>query len=219
MNNPVTENELLERAVAPRVTLEALEENIISEVYFTAHQGARASLLDNMVDALVQPTAEEIAGGLENIPSALRLLTICVLTLKNGFTIIGQSACASPENYQKDIGERISRKNAVDQVWNLMGYELRSKLMDLTNLRSVDDHLGEALTRMTAYGLGNKEVLRPSDIDVVVSHFIHDQGEEGGKTYSDMARQAIVDGVDISSIPEMNTFNQEPNYILNPEDD
>lgn len=56
------------------------------------------------------------------------LLTICVLTLQNDFTVTGESACASPENYKKETGEKIARENAEDKVWALMGYELRSKL-------------------------------------------------------------------------------------------
>jgi hypothetical protein len=58
----------------------------------------------------------------------LGLLTFCVLTLRNGFTVTGESACASPENFNADIGRKIARQNAVGKIWLLMGYELRSKL-------------------------------------------------------------------------------------------
>jgi len=60
--------------------------------------------------------------------SPLHLLTFCVLVLKNGFTVTGESACASPENFDAEIGQRIARENAVQKIWPLMGYELRSKL-------------------------------------------------------------------------------------------
>ncbi|MOA09779.1 hypothetical protein D3C78_1296330 [compost metagenome] len=63
-------------------------------------------------------------------PSALNLLTFCVLVLKNGFTVIGESACASPDNFDAEIGRKIARQNAVAKVWPLMGYELRSKLKE-----------------------------------------------------------------------------------------
>ena len=56
------------------------------------------------------------------------LLTICVITLQNGFTVTGESACASPENYRKETGEKISYENAFDKIWALMGYELKNKL-------------------------------------------------------------------------------------------
>jgi hypothetical protein len=51
-----------------------------------------------------------------------------VLVLRNGFTVTGESACASPENFDAEIGRKIARANAVQKVWPLMGYELRSKL-------------------------------------------------------------------------------------------
>ena len=55
-------------------------------------------------------------------------LTVCVLTLKNGFTVTGESACASPENFDAELGRKIARQNAVNKVWPLMGYELRTKI-------------------------------------------------------------------------------------------
>lgn len=59
---------------------------------------------------------------------AMKCLTICVLTLKNGFTVVGKSACASPENYDADLGGKIAREDARKQIWALEGYLLRSKL-------------------------------------------------------------------------------------------
>ncbi len=56
------------------------------------------------------------------------LLTLCVLTLKNGFMTVGESACASPENYDRDIGERLAFEHARDKIWPLMGYALRDRL-------------------------------------------------------------------------------------------
>lgn len=59
---------------------------------------------------------------------ALDTLTFCVLVLRNGFTVTGESACASPENFDAEVGRKIARANAISKVWPLMGYELRSKL-------------------------------------------------------------------------------------------
>ncbi len=56
------------------------------------------------------------------------MLTICCLTLRNGFTVTGESACASPENFDAEIGERIARANAAQKIWPLLGYQLRSML-------------------------------------------------------------------------------------------
>lgn len=55
-------------------------------------------------------------------------LTICILTLKNGFTVTGESACADPANYSKITGDSIAHRNAKDKMWSLLGYELKSKL-------------------------------------------------------------------------------------------
>jgi len=55
---------------------------------------------------------------------------VCVLTLKNGFTVTGESACASPENYNQEIGEKIAKENAVDKIWPLEGYLLKQKLFE-----------------------------------------------------------------------------------------
>ena len=55
-------------------------------------------------------------------------LTVCCLKLKNGFTVTGESAAASPENFNQEIGRKIARSNARDKIWPLAGYELRSKL-------------------------------------------------------------------------------------------
>jgi hypothetical protein len=124
MNKPVTEDELKERAVAPRITPELIESKIVSEHYFTARQGARASLLDDATDR----GDPEKAISVTRLPTALNLLTICVLVLENGYTVLGQSACADPANYKRDIGERIARGDAVNKIWPLLGYQLRDQL-------------------------------------------------------------------------------------------
>jgi hypothetical protein len=56
-------------------------------------------------------------------------MTVCALTLRNGFIVIGESAAASPENFDKDIGRKIARENARNKIWALEGYMLRSKLV------------------------------------------------------------------------------------------
>lgn len=102
---------------APRVTPADIEANIASEHYFTADDGAQGAF--NRVD--------KNFGGIPT-PPALGLLTFCVLVLRNGFTVTGESACASPENFDAEVGRKIARANAVQRIWPLMGYELRSKL-------------------------------------------------------------------------------------------
>ena len=55
-------------------------------------------------------------------------LTVCCLTLRNGFTVTGESACASPENFDVELGQKIAKKNARDKIWALEDYLLREKL-------------------------------------------------------------------------------------------
>ena len=99
---------------APRVTPADIEANIVGEHFFTAEQGVHAAY-------------QTPDGAIPCVP-ALGLLTFCVLTLRNGFTVTGESACASPENFDAEIGRKIARVNAVNKIWPLMGYELRSQL-------------------------------------------------------------------------------------------
>lgn len=106
---------------APRVTPAGIEANIASEHYFTAADGYRSA---PCFDPNGQP-ADCLPP-----PAPLELLTFCVLVLRNGFTATGESACASPENFDAEIGRRIARENAVQKIWPLMGYELRSKLAE-----------------------------------------------------------------------------------------
>jgi len=55
-------------------------------------------------------------------------VTVCCLILKNGFTVTGESACASPENFDEDIGRRLAFDNAREKIWQLEGYLLRNEL-------------------------------------------------------------------------------------------
>ena len=113
MNDKAIEQEIQSKGLtAPRVTPDDIEANIRSEHYFTASQGVIG------------------AGGEVKFGSPLLLLTFCVLVLRNGFTVTGESACASPENFDAEIGRKIARRNAVAKIEPLMGYELRSRLAE-----------------------------------------------------------------------------------------
>ena len=59
-------------------------------------------------------------------------LTVCCMTLKNGFCVTGESACASPENFNKEIGERIAYQQAHNKIWPLLGYILKEELYKKT---------------------------------------------------------------------------------------
>lgn len=57
-------------------------------------------------------------------------LTVCALTLQNGFIVTGESAAASPANFDVELGRKIARDNARNKIWALEGYLLRQKLHD-----------------------------------------------------------------------------------------
>ena len=125
---PKTSDEWIEQEIvakgktAPRVTSADIEANVISEHYFTAYDGRYGALHNGSY------VGREVPKVNDDDLVALELLTFCVLVLKNGFTVTGESACASPENFDAEIGRKIARANAVGKVWPLMGYELKSKL-------------------------------------------------------------------------------------------
>lgn len=102
---------------APRVRPQDIEANIDSEHYFTGADGAFGAAM--RIDGTAPAPADD---------TPLSLLTFCVLVLRNGFTVTGESACASPENFNAEIGRKIARENAVQKVWPLLGFLLREQL-------------------------------------------------------------------------------------------
>lgn len=100
---------------APRITPADIKANIASEHYFTA--------LDGVIR--VCPEAIDVH---DDITRSLGLLTFCVLVLRNGFTVTGQAACFSPEKFDTEMFQKIARHNAVQKIWPLMGYQLRTEL-------------------------------------------------------------------------------------------
>ena len=101
---------------AARVTPADIEASIASEHYFTASDG-------------VYGAGNGVA---KERPGALSLLTFCVLVLQNGFTVTGESACASRENFDPEIGKKVARENAKQKLWPLLGYELKTKIFHLS---------------------------------------------------------------------------------------
>jgi len=58
-------------------------------------------------------------------------LTVCCLTLRNGFHVVGESACASPENFDAQIGRDLAYGDARRKIWALEGYLLRCTISQL----------------------------------------------------------------------------------------
>jgi len=106
---------------APRITPAYLQANIASVSYFTAADGVTGASHGT-------PGASLLTDYVTHASSPLSLLTFCVLVLRNGFTVTGESACASPENFDAEIGRKIARQNAEQKIWPLMGYALKQQL-------------------------------------------------------------------------------------------
>lgn len=106
-----SDNEAAKVAVAPRVTLDDIEARIAGEYYIRANE---ATTTEGAVD--------------DGVSDALACLTICILVMRNGFTVTGESACASPANFNAELGRKFAREQAVRKVWAFEGYALRSKL-------------------------------------------------------------------------------------------
>lgn len=123
---------------APRITPADIEANIVSEHYFTAEQGRVGALYASL------PDKSEVRFGA--VPaSPLALITFCVLILQNGHRIVGvNEGPVSTANFDANIGRKLARQNALDQVWPLMGYALRNELARpvLTEADSLADLMG-----------------------------------------------------------------------------
>ena len=117
---------------APRITPADVKANIVGEYYFTAAQGVQAAFGEQ--DELTRLTGAH---------GELKLLTFCVLVLKNRFTVTGESACASPENFDAELGRKIARSNAIDKLWPLLGYALKQRLHDEEAKNALVVALGE----------------------------------------------------------------------------
>lgn len=103
-----TEAECAANAVAPRVSLASMEAKIAARYEFTA-------------DKALGPDMPALA--------SLKLLSVCILVMENGFTLIGKSAPASAANFNADLGRKLAYEDAIRQLWPLEGYALRERLM------------------------------------------------------------------------------------------
>lgn len=107
------EQEIQEKGLnAPRLTPDLIDSKIKAVEYIFPREVCKR---DNGVEIF-------------DAPLPLQTLTFCILTLENGFTVTGQSACASPENFDPEIGKKIAYENARENIWQLEGYLLKQHL-------------------------------------------------------------------------------------------
>lgn len=126
MNDQEIEQVILAKNLtAQRITPADVEASIAYEAYFTAEHGIEGAMARLQLhqrtygDTIVSSTQ-------------LNQVTICVLVLKNGTKIIGiNTGPVSPGNFDAELGRKLARSNATDQIWPMLGYELRTKLAEL----------------------------------------------------------------------------------------
>jgi len=117
MNDQGIEREIQSKGLtAARVTPQRIEDVIAEEYTFTA--------------------ASALKGTPGESSKACGLLTLCVLVLRNGYTVTGESACASPENFNRELGAKIAREHAKQKIWALEGYLLRNSLFEQSHTAS-----------------------------------------------------------------------------------
>jgi hypothetical protein len=107
MSIQTTDRESAAVAVAPRVSLSDIE-------------AAIKARYDTNADTAVGDDVPKVA--------ELKLLSICILVMTNGFVVIGKSAPASPQNFDAALGRKFAYEDAIRQLWPLMGFALRDKL-------------------------------------------------------------------------------------------
>ena len=110
MNDPIPDQ--------MQITQADINANIDSEYYFTAADGVDGA---NMSGELTIACSYE---------DSLKLITFCVLVMKNGFSVIGSSVCFSHGHYSAEVGREVARENAIQNVWPLMAYALKEKLAE-----------------------------------------------------------------------------------------
>lgn len=113
MSNPsslqITDNESAAVQKTPnRVSLQSMEDKIAAEYCFTADK----------------------AVGDSPIMESLKVLTICIVVMQNGFTVIGKAAPADADNFNAELGRKFAREDAIRQLWPLEGYALRERLQE-----------------------------------------------------------------------------------------
>lgn len=118
MSLQATEAECAAGATAPRVSLADIEAAIAARFDATGEDAMRHATW-TMSDATME---------VPPVLAQLRLLSVCILVLRNGFTIIGKSAPASPDNFNRELGKKLAYEDAVRQCWPLMGFALRDRI-------------------------------------------------------------------------------------------
>ena len=116
--------------MAKKVTSADVQAAIARTEYFNTTDGMLGKLVsEGLAAGLCEEHAvSEGVSAVMRAPAAYTRMTFCVLTLHNGFSVVGTSACADPETFDAETGRSIARADAIDKVWELLGFRLRDEL-------------------------------------------------------------------------------------------
>jgi len=117
----------------------------------------------------------------------------CVLTLKNGYTVTGESSCIDPSIFDENIGRQIAYDNAFDKLWPILGYQEKQRWYEETQLNWADrvrielDALLARTSKLDAvlFSVDGSEADRPSHIDEQQWALMHKQ-YKAMKEYKDI---------------------------------
>lgn len=126
--------------LGPIITPDQVEAQIAGEYYFRGIDGACGAHINGTANTMVPQFTHAVELG---------LLTFCVLVLKNGFKVVGQSACASVDRYDLVVGRSVARDNAKEKIWELLGYMLKEKLAEAERRQALEGG-GSFIERMSA---------------------------------------------------------------------
>jgi hypothetical protein len=78
-----------------------------------------------MVEAAIRHVEYHVFG--DGLPT----LTVCCITMDNGFQCTGENACADPANFDRALGQDIAKRNAISKVYACLAFRLRDSQKDL----------------------------------------------------------------------------------------
>lgn len=108
-------------------------------------------------------------------------ITLCILSLENGFTVTGESAYVNPSQFDKEIGEKIAKENAIEKMWLLEGYLLKEKLW-IQEIRNTPSRLTEIVSKATTI-VSEKEAYRKEEATPVsIKKEPVEEGRRTGRT-------------------------------------
>lgn len=145
------------------LTSEHIASAIIHEHYFTADQGVDGEyILNNWGDFKAYGFTCP-----DSHPS-LKLTTLCILVLWNGFTVVGKSACADPAKFNAELGKQYAREDAISKVWELLAFITKDPFAGNTSTFPEGNPMNQAQQDQVDQSNETNDMVEVSDLDSFV---------------------------------------------------